>query len=342
MKAACDALARQGRFPEPCGRTSWPDGTVSACYVFVHDLYRETLYGRIPPRRRARLHVRIGERLETGYGVQARELAAELRFILFKERRAARRSLSSARWRSRLGTECASRGRRTPSAGSDLLASLPESAERAEHELAVQATLAPALMAIQGWGSPEVQSRISARRISPATGGSVASCRRAGRLGYYCLRLAAITGSRKRCWMSICVETQIIARIFRGGVTRAPRLFTLPSGRLRYLSRACESSTDPVRARTELLFSGFLGANPAVWREAGPLSACGFWVSRITALAKAHETLRKAGNMCTAWRWRRPRPRFYISTVANLCWLWKGLKRPSMLPPGMASPTGPL
>ena len=57
---------------------SWPHGTVAARYAFVHDLYRETLYGRIPPRRRARLHAQIGARLEAGYGVQARELAAEL------------------------------------------------------------------------------------------------------------------------------------------------------------------------------------------------------------------------------------------------------------------------
>ena len=40
--------------------------------------HREVLYDRIPPRRRARLHVRIGEKIETGYGVQAREFAAEL------------------------------------------------------------------------------------------------------------------------------------------------------------------------------------------------------------------------------------------------------------------------
>ena len=39
----------------------------------------------------------------------------------------------------------------------DLLQNLPESAERAQHELAVQATLAPALMVIQGWGSPEAK-----------------------------------------------------------------------------------------------------------------------------------------------------------------------------------------
>ena len=159
VEAACDALARQGVFLNPCGRTSWPDGTVSARYLFVHDLYRETLYGRIPPRRRARLHVRIGARLETGYGVQARELAAELA-VHFVEgndvpravrylRHAAEQAL--ARSAHREAVELLQQALH-------LVECLPESAGRDEHELAVQATLAPALMAIQGWGSPDAQS----------------------------------------------------------------------------------------------------------------------------------------------------------------------------------------
>jgi DNA-binding winged helix-turn-helix (wHTH) protein/predicted ATPase len=159
VEAACDVLARQGVFLNPCGRTSWPDGTVSARYLFVHDLYRETLYGRIPPRRRARLHVRIGARLETGYGVQARAMAAELA-VHFVEgndvpravrylRHAAEQSL--ARSAHREAVELLQQALH-------LVECLPESAGRDQQELAVQATLAPALMAIQGWGSPDAQS----------------------------------------------------------------------------------------------------------------------------------------------------------------------------------------
>jgi predicted ATPase len=159
VEAACDALARQGVFLHPCGRANWPDGTVSARYLFVHDLYRETLYGRIPPRRRARFHVRIGARLETGYGAQARELAGELA-VHFLEgndvpravrylRHAAEQAL--ARSAHREAVELLQQALH-------LVECLPESAGRDEHELAVQATLAPALMAIQGWGSPDAQS----------------------------------------------------------------------------------------------------------------------------------------------------------------------------------------
>lgn len=158
VESACDALARQGVFLNPCGRMSWPDGTVSARYMFVHDLYRETLYGRIPPRRRARLHLRIGARLETGYGIQARDLAAELagHFVHGNDvpravrylRYAAEQALARSAYREAV---------EVLQQALHLVECLPESAERDEHELAVQATLAPALMAIQGWGSPDAQ-----------------------------------------------------------------------------------------------------------------------------------------------------------------------------------------
>jgi DNA-binding winged helix-turn-helix (wHTH) protein/tetratricopeptide (TPR) repeat protein len=74
----CGALARQGQFLRACGTDIWPDGTVAERFGFLHDLYRETLYGRVPVGRRVRWHRQIGRRLEAGYGPQARELAAEL------------------------------------------------------------------------------------------------------------------------------------------------------------------------------------------------------------------------------------------------------------------------
>lgn len=154
----CDALARQGLFLSCRGRSGWPDGTVSACYEFVHDLHREILYDLIPPSRRARLHMRIGARVEAGYGAQARELAAELaiHFVRGLEvtravkylRYAAEQAVARSAYR-----EAVEHIRQALF----LLERVPESAERAEHELALHEALAPALMAIQGWGSPEVQ-----------------------------------------------------------------------------------------------------------------------------------------------------------------------------------------
>lgn len=158
VEDGCETLAKQGLFLSPRGRSGWPDGTVSACYAFVHDLHREILYDRIPPNRRARLHMRIGARVEAGYGAQARELAAELavHFVQGQEvpravqylRYAAEQAVARSAYRE--AVELIQQALR-------LLGRLPESVERAEHELALHEALAPALMAVQGWGSPEVQ-----------------------------------------------------------------------------------------------------------------------------------------------------------------------------------------
>lgn len=77
-EALLDLLARRGQFLRPHGIAEWPDGTVSTCYAFIHDLYREGLYDQVPVSRRVRRHQRIGAQLEMGYGSQARDLAAEL------------------------------------------------------------------------------------------------------------------------------------------------------------------------------------------------------------------------------------------------------------------------
>jgi len=78
IEAWCEGLARRGQWLRSRGHSVWPDGTVSARYDFIHALYQEAVYNRIPAARRLRLHWRIGERLVAGYGEQARALAAEL------------------------------------------------------------------------------------------------------------------------------------------------------------------------------------------------------------------------------------------------------------------------
>src|SRR5215471_1163925 len=74
----CAALARRGQFLEPRGQEHWPDGTLTACYTFLHSLYPDVLYHRLPLGRRQQLHHRIGVREETGYGARAGERAAGL------------------------------------------------------------------------------------------------------------------------------------------------------------------------------------------------------------------------------------------------------------------------
>ena len=110
-------------------------------------------------RRRARLHAQIGARLEAGYGVQARELAAELA-VHFMQGDDVPRALRYLRYTAEhaLARSAYREAIELLQQALNLLQRLPESAGRAGHELALQATLAPALMAIQGWGSPDAQS----------------------------------------------------------------------------------------------------------------------------------------------------------------------------------------
>jgi tetratricopeptide (TPR) repeat protein len=126
--------------------------------MFVHDLYRETLYGRVPPRRRSGIHLRVGARLETGYGVQARELAAELA-VHFVEANEIPRAVRYLRFAAEqaLGRSAHREAIELLQRGLQLIESLPGSDERDEYELDVLTTLAPALMAIRGWGSADPQ-----------------------------------------------------------------------------------------------------------------------------------------------------------------------------------------
>jgi tetratricopeptide (TPR) repeat protein len=78
VETQCATLARRRQFIQQRDADTWPDGTVTECYGFVHALYQKTLYDQIPASRQVRWHRPIGARLEAGYGTQAPEMAAEL------------------------------------------------------------------------------------------------------------------------------------------------------------------------------------------------------------------------------------------------------------------------
>ena len=73
----CEALVEQ-QLLHLVGVTTWPNGTVTAHYAFVHALYQQVVYERLGAGRCVRLHQRLGACLEAAYGVQAGEIAAEL------------------------------------------------------------------------------------------------------------------------------------------------------------------------------------------------------------------------------------------------------------------------
>ena len=78
VEERCAELARRQQFLQARGTVEWPDGTVAARYGFIHAVYQEGVYERVPAGRRVWLHQRIGARQEAGYSAQAQEIAAAL------------------------------------------------------------------------------------------------------------------------------------------------------------------------------------------------------------------------------------------------------------------------
>ena len=154
----CEELASRRHFVEETGLAEWPDGTLSGQYRFRHALYKQVLYTRIAEIRRVRLHRAIGEREETGYGTRAGEHAAALA-THFEHGRDIHRAI---RYRQLAGENAVRRSANQEAIthfthGLELLATLPDSLERAEQELALLAALASPLMSAKGYAAPEVQ-----------------------------------------------------------------------------------------------------------------------------------------------------------------------------------------
>src|SRR4029453_9551423 len=78
VDSQCEALARRGLFLRFAGTQDLPDGTIAQRYEFLHALYREVLYGRQAPARRAMLHRQLGDRLEATFASPLDDVAPEL------------------------------------------------------------------------------------------------------------------------------------------------------------------------------------------------------------------------------------------------------------------------
>ena len=75
---SCESLTRRHQIVRSADPQEFPDGTISRRYEFVHALYRDVLYRRQPPGRRAKTHLHVGERLEALYAQRPGEVAPEL------------------------------------------------------------------------------------------------------------------------------------------------------------------------------------------------------------------------------------------------------------------------
>ncbi|HSE97161.1 MAG TPA: AAA family ATPase [Blastocatellia bacterium] len=175
VEEMCENLVRRHQFLRSAADSSLSDHEAATRYRFIHALYQNTLYERVPPARRARLHKRIGEQMEIHSGPHAVEIAAELAMHFEKAREHARAvnyfqqaaENASRRFANQETVELSRRGL-------ELLRTLPDSPERSQQELLLQVRFAVALGATEGYGATEVEEAYSlARELCQRSGNSI-------------------------------------------------------------------------------------------------------------------------------------------------------------------------
>ena len=77
IERVCDSFVRRHRFLEQHGYVEWPDGTVATHYRFVHELYHNVVYERVPAAWGAAARG-VGLRVERAWGGRSAEEAAQL------------------------------------------------------------------------------------------------------------------------------------------------------------------------------------------------------------------------------------------------------------------------
>jgi DNA-binding winged helix-turn-helix (wHTH) protein/predicted ATPase len=156
VELRCATLALQGTFILDAGVLEWPGGRASARFRFIHALYREAVYRRVPAGRRSRLHRLIGEQLEKAYGAQAdanaNQLARHFRYggdhprSIRYFRLAAEQALRRSAHREAASLlQC----------GLELIQQQPETSERHGQEFVFRSMMAPATLAVKGFAAPE-------------------------------------------------------------------------------------------------------------------------------------------------------------------------------------------
>jgi DNA-binding winged helix-turn-helix (wHTH) protein/tetratricopeptide (TPR) repeat protein len=152
LERECETLARQGSFIREAGSEQWGDGAMTSRFAFIHDLYVDILYDRIPAARRARTHRQVGTALERAWQGRERERAAELalHFQRALDRERAIRYLELAAEQA-IDRSAYREAVLHLTSVVEWLERLPSSADRDRKELEVRSRLAPALVATRGW-----------------------------------------------------------------------------------------------------------------------------------------------------------------------------------------------
>ncbi len=157
VEARCNELARQRQYIQECGVQELPNGEVVTRFGFVHALYQNVLYDRMPAARRVRLHRLIAERGEEVYGKRAVEISAELAMHFERGR-----DYKRAAYYFKTGANNAIRRFAYQEAvdlarhGIELIRNVPSTREVVNEELCLHLTLGVPLIAIEGYASPNV------------------------------------------------------------------------------------------------------------------------------------------------------------------------------------------
>jgi predicted ATPase len=164
-----DALRRLGEAGLVFSRGAPPDAT----YLFKHALVRDAAYGSLLRRRREELHARIASVLETDF---AGRVAAEPE-LLARHLTEAGLLKKAVPWWLRAGERATERSANLEAIahlkrGIEVLGRLPESREREEQELLLQAALIAPSTANEGYASAEA-GRAASRAV--ALGGRIAA-----------------------------------------------------------------------------------------------------------------------------------------------------------------------
>jgi len=141
-------------------------------YAFVHHLFQQYVYASLGEAERAYLHRDVGEVLETLFEGRTEEVAAQLARH-FEE---AGIPAKAASYRLQAGNRARRMSAHEEAAahlirGLELIASLPQGAERMQLELGLQTSLGTTLIAMRGYACPEVEHAYArARELCRALG----------------------------------------------------------------------------------------------------------------------------------------------------------------------------
>ena len=164
VEEICVLWARRGQFIQSTGVERWPDGTLATRFEFLHSLYREAVYQRMGAVRRARLHLRMGERQELGHAPDADAIAPALAFHFERGQdpraiRYHRVAGEQALLKNAYQEACEHFNR-----GLELLRLFSDAPDAAKQELDLQVNRGAALAITKGYGDPEVEAAYARAR----------------------------------------------------------------------------------------------------------------------------------------------------------------------------------